>query len=94
MRGHERSLTGARVARGTHGNREEGNDDNHQESVMGGGASAPRGNVGGVGGAPPVVFGGAEFMKMVFTVIEQVVRNTMQTMQVLVRRRTLGLLRP
>ncbi|GFS29011.1 hypothetical protein Acr_00g0004970 [Actinidia rufa] len=50
--------------------------------VMGGGASAPGGNVGG---APPTTLGGAEFMQGVFTAIEQVVRNTMQTMQVPVR---------
>ena len=43
---------------------------------MGGGASALGGNVGGIGGAPPTVFGGAEFMQGVFTAIEQVVRNT------------------
>ncbi|XP_057493165.1 uncharacterized protein LOC130778658 [Actinidia eriantha] len=49
---------------------------------MGGGA---RGNVGGTGGAPPAVFGGAEFMQGVFTAIEQVVRNTVQVMQVPVR---------
>ncbi|GFY90223.1 hypothetical protein Acr_07g0004200 [Actinidia rufa] len=55
---------------------------NHQESVMGGGASAPGGNMGGV---PPTILGGAEFMQGVFTAIEQVVRNAVQTMQVPVR---------
>ncbi|GFS38250.1 hypothetical protein Acr_00g0056470 [Actinidia rufa] len=43
---------------------------------------APGGNVGG---APPTTLGGAEFMQGVFTAIEQVVRNTMQTMQIPVR---------
>ncbi|GFZ09171.1 hypothetical protein Acr_20g0009790 [Actinidia rufa] len=47
-RGRARSLTGAR---GTRGICEEGDGENHQESVIGGGA---RGNVGGTGGAPPV----------------------------------------
>ena len=37
------------------------------------------------GGAPLEVFGGVEFMQGVFTTIEQVVRHTLQTMQVLVR---------
>ncbi|GFS39082.1 hypothetical protein Acr_00g0061070 [Actinidia rufa] len=81
-RGRARSLTGARRARGARGARgirEEGDGENHQESVMGGGA---RGNVGGTGGAPPAVFSGAEFMQGVFTAIEQVVRNTVQAMQV------------
>ncbi|GFY85466.1 hypothetical protein Acr_04g0002040 [Actinidia rufa] len=50
--------------------------------MMGGGASAPGGNMGG---APPTILGGAEFMQGMFTAIEQVVRNTVQTMQVLVR---------
>ena len=39
---------GARVACRARGNRDEGDDDNHQELVM--------------GGVPPVVFGGAKFM--------------------------------
>ena len=72
-RGCARSLTvahGASVARGTRGNRNEGDDDNHQESVMGGGVSAPRGNVGGGGGIPPAVVGGSKFMQGVFTAIE------------------------
>ncbi|GFS35027.1 hypothetical protein Acr_00g0037430 [Actinidia rufa] len=73
---------GARVARGIRGNRDEGNDDNHQESLMGGGASALGGNVGGVGGIPPTIVGGTKFMQGVFTAIEQVVRNTVQTIQV------------
>ena len=93
VRGRSRSLTGARgarVARGARGDREEGNDDDHQESVMGERTNAPG---GGVGGTPPAVFGGAEFMQGVFTAIEQVMRNTVQTMQV-PERRTLGLLRP
>ncbi|GFY96875.1 hypothetical protein Acr_11g0011810 [Actinidia rufa] len=46
------------------------------------GVSAPRENVGG---APPTILGGAKFMQGVFTAIEQVVRNTVQTMQVQVR---------
>ncbi|GFZ11679.1 hypothetical protein Acr_23g0000640 [Actinidia rufa] len=49
---------------------------------MGGGASAPGGNMGGV---PPTVLGGAEFMQGVFTANEQVVKNTLQSMQVPVR---------
>ena len=76
-RGRARSLTGARGARvacGTHGNHEEGNDDNYQESVM-----------RGVESALPVVFGGAKFMQGVFIAIEQVVRNTVQKIQVPIR---------
>ena len=69
VRGHAKSLTGDRGARGT---RKEGDSENHQESVMG-------------GGAPPAVFGGAEFMQGVFTAIEQVVKNTVQMMQVPIR---------
>ena len=73
---------GVRGARGDHGDREEGDGENHQESVMG-------------GGAPPAIFGGTEFVQMVFTIIEQVVRNTVQMMQVLVRaanfRATMGM---
>ncbi|GFZ13896.1 hypothetical protein Acr_24g0000860 [Actinidia rufa] len=83
VRGCAESLTGARGACGAHGARrncDEGDDGNHQESVMGGGASAPGGNMGG---APPTVLGATEFMQGVFTVIEQMVRNTVQTMQVL-----------
>ncbi|GFY88018.1 hypothetical protein Acr_05g0016570 [Actinidia rufa] len=49
---------------------------------MGGGASAPGGNVRG---APPMTLSDAEFMQGVFTAIEQVVRNIVQTMQVPVR---------
>ncbi|GFS30291.1 hypothetical protein Acr_00g0011220 [Actinidia rufa] len=85
-RGRAKSLTGARGARGARGtcrNLDEGDD--HQESVMGGRASAPIENVENVGGTLPTVLGGAEFMQGVFTVIEQVMRNTMQTMQVPVR---------
>ncbi|GFZ16927.1 hypothetical protein Acr_26g0001970 [Actinidia rufa] len=84
-RGRAKSLTGARGAHGARGarrNNDEEDDGNHQESVMGGGASAPGGNVGG---APSTTLGGAEFMQGVFTAIEQVVRNTVQTMQVPVR---------
>ncbi|GFZ14488.1 hypothetical protein Acr_24g0006780 [Actinidia rufa] len=56
VRGHARSFTGARGACATHGAREkrdEGDDNNHQESVMGGEANAFGGNVWVVGGAPP-----------------------------------------
>ncbi|GFZ21059.1 hypothetical protein Acr_29g0002210 [Actinidia rufa] len=84
-RGRAKSLTGAHGARGARGarrNHDEEDDGNHQESVMGGGTSAPGGNGGG---APPTTLGGAEFMQGVFTAIEQVVRNTMQTMQVPVK---------
>ncbi|XP_057471109.1 uncharacterized protein LOC130759922 [Actinidia eriantha] len=49
---------------------------------MGGGASALGGNVGGVGGTPPTVFGGMKFMQGIFTTIEQELKNTVQTMQV------------
>ncbi|GFS41565.1 hypothetical protein Acr_00g0075130 [Actinidia rufa] len=48
-RGHAKSLTGARGARGAREarrNHDEEDDGNHQESVMGGRASAHRGNVG------------------------------------------------
>ena len=51
-RGRARSLTGAhgaRVVRGARGYHEEGDGENHQESVIGGGTS-------------PTVFGGAKFM--------------------------------
>ena len=78
-----RSLTGARGARVAHRayrTRDEGDDNNHQESVMGGEVNAPGGNVWVVGGAPPTVISGAEFMQGVFTIIEQVVRNTVQEM--------------
>ena len=87
-RGRAKSLTGAcgaRVARGARGVRDEGDGDNHQESVMGGGANAPRGSAGNVKGVPPAVFGGTKFMQGVFTAIEQVVRNIVQTIQVPVR---------
>ena len=63
---------GACGARGACGDREKGDDENHQESVMG-------------GGALPAVFDGVKFIKGLFTVIEQVVRKTMQMMQVIVR---------
>ncbi|GFZ09981.1 hypothetical protein Acr_21g0005800 [Actinidia rufa] len=51
-RGCARSLTGARgarVAHGARGDRDEGDNDNHHESVMGGGAHAFGGNVWVVG---------------------------------------------
>ncbi|GFZ15860.1 hypothetical protein Acr_25g0002690 [Actinidia rufa] len=60
---------GAHGARGARMNHDEEDDGNHQESMMGGGENAPRGNMGG---APPMVLGGAEFMQGVFTAIEQV----------------------
>ncbi|GFZ18567.1 hypothetical protein Acr_27g0003060 [Actinidia rufa] len=85
VRGHVKSLTGTRGAcgaRGTRRNRDEGDDGNHQGSVMGGGASAPGGHMGG---APFMILGGTEFMQGVFTTIEQVARNTVQMMQVPVR---------
>ncbi|GFY91469.1 hypothetical protein Acr_07g0016650 [Actinidia rufa] len=86
VRGRAKSLTGARGVRGARGARRNLNErDDHQESVMGGRASAPMGNVGNDGGVPSAVFGGAEFMQGVFTVIKQVVRNTIQTMHVPVR---------
>ncbi|GFZ06735.1 hypothetical protein Acr_18g0009050 [Actinidia rufa] len=72
-KGRAKSLTGARgarEARGAHRNLDEGDD--HQESVMGGKASAPVENVRNVGGVPPTFLGGAEFMQGVFTAIEQV----------------------
>ena len=49
------------------------------------GANAPKRIVGGARGAPPTAFGSAEFMQGMFTAIEQVVRNIVQAMQVLVR---------
>ena len=87
-RGRAKSLTGARGARvacKACGVRDEGDDDNHQESVMGGRASALGGSVENVKGSPPTVLGGAKFMQGVFTTIEQVVRNTIQTIQVPIR---------
>ncbi|GFY99323.1 hypothetical protein Acr_13g0007240 [Actinidia rufa] len=84
-RSHARSLTGdrgARVAYRARGVRDEGDDNNHQESMIGGGATAPGENVGG---APSIVLDGAEFMQGVFTIIKQVVKNIVQTMQVPVR---------
>ncbi|GFS32096.1 hypothetical protein Acr_00g0020820 [Actinidia rufa] len=65
-RSRERSLTGAREAHGASGIHEEGDGENHQESVMRGGTG------GNVGSAPPAVLGGAEFMQVVFTAIKQV----------------------
>ena len=78
----QRRARGTRGAGKVSGEHEEGDGENHQESVIGGGANAPKGNVGG---APPAAFGGAEFMQGMFIAIEQVVRNTVQTMQVPVR---------
>ncbi|GFZ02656.1 hypothetical protein Acr_15g0012640 [Actinidia rufa] len=82
---HAKSLTGARGACGAcraRRNHDEEDDGNHQESVMGGGASALGENVGG---APLTILGSVEFMQGVFTAIKQVVRNTVQTIQVQVR---------
>ena len=73
--GRARSLTeacGAQGARGACGACEEGDGENHQESVIG-------------GVAPLAVFGGVKFMQGVFTAIKQVVRNTVQIMQVPIR---------
>ncbi|GFY95350.1 hypothetical protein Acr_10g0007350 [Actinidia rufa] len=84
-RGCERSLPRARGVHEACGNREEGDGENHQELVIGERANTPGGNVGGVGGAPPTAFSGAEFMQRVFTAIEQVVRNMVQAMQVPIR---------
>ncbi|GFS40584.1 hypothetical protein Acr_00g0069420 [Actinidia rufa] len=87
-RGRTRSLTGARGTRVAHearGDRDEGGNDNHHESVIGAGAHAFGGNVLVVGGAPPTVISGTEFMQGVFTAIEQVVRNTVQEMLVLAK---------
>ena len=53
--------------------------------MIGGESNAPERNVRGARGAPPVAFGGAEFMQEVFTTIEQMVRNTVQAMQVPIR---------
>ena len=73
-RGRAKSLTrarGASVAYGARGNHDEGDDDNHQESVMGGEANAPSGNVWVVGGAPPTLISGAEFIQGVFTTLNK-----------------------
>ena len=51
----------------------------------GGEVNASGGNVWVVGGAPPTVINGAEFMRGEFTAIEQVVRNTVQEMLVLAK---------
>ena len=78
-RGRTKSLTEAReagVARGARGNRDEDNGDNHQESMMGGGANVLGENVRG---APPAVFGEMEFIQRVFTAIKQVVRKSVGT---------------
>ena len=79
-KGRARPLPRARETRRTGracGEHEEGDGENHQEYVMGGGANAPKVNVGGVGGVLPMAFDSVEFM--------QVVRNTVQAMQVPVR---------
>ena len=80
---------GARGAGRARGEHEEGDGENHQEFVIGERANAPggnvRGNAGGAGSAPSAAFGGAEFMQGIFTAIEQVVRNTVQAMQVPIR---------
>ncbi|GFS40851.1 hypothetical protein Acr_00g0070870 [Actinidia rufa] len=84
-RGRTRSLTGVRgacAAHGARGNRDEGDNDNHHESAMEGEANAFGGNVWVLGGAPPTLISGMEFMQGVFTAIEQVVRNTVQEMLV------------
>ncbi|GFZ13169.1 hypothetical protein Acr_23g0015540 [Actinidia rufa] len=50
-RGCTRSLTGAcgaRIAHEARENHDEGDDENHHESMMGGGANAPRGGVGAI----------------------------------------------
>ncbi|GFZ06598.1 hypothetical protein Acr_18g0007680 [Actinidia rufa] len=80
-----RSLTGARgdrAAHGARGNRDEGDNDNHHESVMGGRANAFGGNIWVVGSAPLMVISGTEFIQGVFTAIKQVVRNTVHEMLV------------
>ncbi|GFZ07784.1 hypothetical protein Acr_19g0007210 [Actinidia rufa] len=84
-RGRARSLTGARgarVAHGARGDRDEGDNDNHHESVMGEEPMLLAKTFWVVGGAPPTVISGTEFMQGVFTAIEQVVRNTVQEMLV------------
>ena len=73
---------GAGRAREEH---KEGDGENHQEFVIGGGANALGVNVRSAGGTPPMVFDGAEFMQGMFTAIEQVVKNTVQTIQVPIR---------
>ncbi|GFY97572.1 hypothetical protein Acr_12g0001130 [Actinidia rufa] len=83
-----KSLTGARGAcagHGAHGNCDEGDNNNHHESVMEGEANAFGGNIWVVGGAPPTMISDTKFMQGVFTAIEQVVRNTVQEMLVLTR---------
>ena len=50
--------------------------------MIGGGANALGGNVGG---AHTAALYGAKFMQWMFTAIEQVVRNTVQAMQVPIR---------
>ena len=73
-------------ARGEH---EKGDGENHHESVIGGGANASGGNVGGnarsARGAPPVALSGAEFMQGMFTAIEQVVRNIVDWLEQVTR---------
>ncbi|GFS42967.1 hypothetical protein Acr_00g0082830 [Actinidia rufa] len=62
-----------------------GDNDNHHGSAMEGEANAFGGNVWVIGGAPPTVISGTEFMQGVFTAVEQVVRNTVQEMLVSAR---------
>ncbi|GFS32010.1 hypothetical protein Acr_00g0020380 [Actinidia rufa] len=64
--GHCPRACGTRKVGRACGEHEDGNGQIHQESVMGGGANALGGNVGGAG------FGGAKFMQGMFTAIEQV----------------------
>ncbi|GFS33310.1 hypothetical protein Acr_00g0027730 [Actinidia rufa] len=84
-RGCARPLLRAHGAGRARGDHEEGDGENHQESVIEEGANTPRGNVECARGAPTVAFGGVEFMQGMFIAIEQVVRNTVQAMQVPVR---------
>ena len=81
-RDRARSLTGARVAHGARGNRDERDSDKHHELVMRGESNAFGRNVWVDGSAPPTEISGTVFMQGVFTAIEQVVRNTVQEMLV------------
>ncbi|GFS38025.1 hypothetical protein Acr_00g0055210 [Actinidia rufa] len=84
-RGRAKSLTGARGARGARGacrNHDEGDDGNHQESVMGVGQVL----LEEMWEVLHLRFWVApNLCKEFFTAIEQVVKNTIQTMQVPVR---------
>ncbi|GFY87678.1 hypothetical protein Acr_05g0013170 [Actinidia rufa] len=62
-RGHARSLRRTCEDHGACENSEEGDGENHQESMIRGGANTLGGNVRGVGGAPPTTFASAEFMQ-------------------------------